>query len=134
MPYADPAVVIILVVLSLPIPFRIIRDNWDQLLGRAPEESLQVKARAAVATVLGDDPKLIAKIRMEQIGRFTYLQIYVVCEEGEEADIHRLDACRTAVFEALDGEFSNLALDVIFTCDPRWVGVSVGNGVVSSER
>ena len=27
----------------------------------------------------------------------------------------------------------NLALDVIFTCNPRWVAVSVGDDVVSSE-
>ena len=32
------------------------------------------------------------------------------------------------------GALFNLALDVIFTRDPRWIEVSVGGGVVSSER
>ena len=32
------------------------------------------------------------------------------------------------------GALFNLALDVIFTHDPRWIAVSVGGGVVSSER
>ena len=43
-----------------------------------------------------------------------------------------LDACRAAVHDALRGEFTHLALDVIFTHDPRWVAASVGNDMVSS--
>lgn len=134
LPYADPAVVIVLVVLSLPIPLKIIRDNWNQLLGRAPDEDVQKRAREAVATVFGGESDVATRVRMEQIGRFTYLQLYVVCNEGEEADIKRLDACRTAVHDALCGKFENLALDVVFTCEPRWVAVSVGGDVVSSEH
>jgi cation diffusion facilitator family transporter len=134
LPYADPAVVIILVVLSLPIPFKIIRDNWNQMLGRAPDESLQRVAREAVARVFGETIDFETSLRMQQIGRFTYLQLYVVCKAGEVADINRLDACRTAVHQALRSVFDNLALDVIFTHDPRWIGVSVGSTVVSSDR
>jgi predicted Co/Zn/Cd cation transporter (cation efflux family) len=133
LPYADPAVVIILVVLSLPIPFKIIRDNWNQLLGKAPDDALQKNAREAVAKAFGDSMDFDTKLRMQRIGRFTYLQLYVLCKGGEAADINRLDACRTAVHDALRDEFDNLALDVIFTHDPRWIGVSVGSDVVSSE-
>ena len=134
LPYADPAVVIILVILSLPIPFKIIRDNWNQLLGKAPDDALQKNAREAVAKAFGDSMDFDTKLRMQRIGRFTYLQLYVLCKGGEAADINRLDACRTAVHDALCDEFENLALDVIFTHDPRWIGVSVGSDVVSSER
>jgi len=134
LPYADPAVVIILVVLSLPIPFKIIRDNWNQLLGKAPDDALQKNAREAVAKAFGDSMDFDTKLRMQRIGRFTYLQLYVLCKGGEAADINRLDACRTAVHDALCDEFENLALDVIFTHNPRWIGVSVGTDVISSER
>ena len=134
LPYADPAVVIILVVLSLPISFKIIRDNWNQLLGKAPDDALQKNAREAVAKAFGDSMDFDTKLRMQQIGRFTYLQLYVLCKGGEAANINRLDACRTAVHDALCDEFENLALDVIFTHNPRWIGVSVGTDVISSER
>lgn len=134
LPYADPAVVIILVLLSLPIPFKIIRDNWNQLLGRAPDEALQKLAREAVTKAFDGSMDFDTKLRMQQIGRFTYLQLYVVCTGGEVADIDRLDACRTAVHDALRDEFDNLALDVIFTHDSRWVGASVGSDVVFSEH
>jgi len=133
LPYADPAVVIVLVILSLPIPFKIIRDNWSQMVGRAPDETLQLKARAAVSRVLDTSEEYDTKIRMDQLGRLTYLQIYVVLKEIEDMDVGRLDRCRTEVHDALKDDFDNLALDVIFTRDPRWMAVSVGNGVVSSD-
>ncbi len=133
LPYADPAVVIILVLLSLPIPFKIIRDNWNQLLGRAPNDGLQKKAREALTRAFDGSMDFETKLRMQQIGRFTYLQLYVVCQGGETKDIDGLDACRLCVYEALRDEIDNLALDVIFTHDPRWVSVSVGRPVVSSD-
>lgn len=134
LPYADPAVVIILVVLSLPIPYKIIRENWRQMLGRAPGEAVQEKARAAVERVLGPSEEHDTKIRLDQLGRLTYLQLYVVLKGQVDPDVSRLDGCRMEVHEALKGEFANLALDVIFTRDQRWVGQSVGTSVVSSEH
>jgi len=133
LPYADPAVVIVLVILSLPIPFKIIRDNWKQMLGRAPDAALQRKAREAVARVLDPTEEYDTKIRMDQLGRLTYLQLYVVIKGSLDPDVDRLDGCRTEVYDALEGDFDNLALDVIFTRDPRWVGSSVGSAVISSE-
>jgi cation diffusion facilitator family transporter len=126
LPYVDPAVVIILVALSLPIPAKIIRDNWHQLLGRAPDETLQRRAREAVTEAFGGGKACDPRIRMQQIGRFTYLQIYVLCADDTAADVERMDACRRSVHDALVGEFDNLALDVVFTRDPRWVAVAIG--------
>jgi len=126
LPYADPMVVIVLVVLSLPIPLKIIRDNWHQLLGRAPDETLQRRAREAVLKSFGGGKACDPRIRMQQIGRFTYLQIYVLCLDDTATDVERMDACRRSVHDALAGEFDNLALDVVFTRDPRWVAVSIG--------
>ena len=133
LPYAAPAVVIILVLLSLPIPFKIIRDNWNQMLGRAPDEDLQEKARAVVATVLEASEEYDTKIRMDQLGRLTYLQLYVVIKGTENLDVSRLDRCRKAVHDMLKNDFDNLALDVVFTRNPDWVAASVGRPVVSSD-
>jgi cation diffusion facilitator family transporter len=133
LPYADPAVVIVLVIVSLPIPFAIIRDNWRQMLGRAPDESVQKKARAAVEKVLETSGDSDTKIRLDQLGRLTYLQLYVVVKGPVDLDLERLDQCREAVHDALKGEFDNLALDVVFTRDPSWVAASVGTDVLSSD-
>jgi cation diffusion facilitator family transporter len=126
LPYVDPAVVVVLVVLSLPIPVKIVRDNWNQILGRAPDEAQQSRAREAVIKAFGDDNPCDPRIRMQQIGRFTYLQVYVVCPVDSRTDVDRMDAVRRSVHEALTSQFDNLALDVVFTRDPRWVAVSIG--------
>jgi cation diffusion facilitator family transporter len=132
LPYADPAVVIILVVLSLPIPAKIIRDNWNQMLGRAPDDEVQVRAREAVASVFEGIDDVQTSVRMQQIGRTSYVQLFVVCDNRMRVDIQNMDSCRAAVHEALKGTFDSLALDVLFTRESRWVGVSVGQDVVPS--
>jgi cation diffusion facilitator family transporter len=128
LPYVDPVVVIVLVGLTLPIPARIIRENWHQLLGRAPDERLQRRAREAVLKAFGGENSCNPRIRMQQIGRFTYLQIYVLCNAEIATDVERMDKCRRSVHDELHSEFDNLALDVIFTRDPRWAAVSIGKG------
>ena len=84
--------------------------------------------------VLETSDEYDTKIRLDQLGRLTYLQLYVVIKGSLDPDLERLDGCRSAIHEALRDEFDNLALDVIFTRDPRWVGKSVGSSVVSSEN
>jgi cation diffusion facilitator family transporter len=133
LPYADPAVVIILVLLSLPIPFKIIRQYWGQMLGRAPDAELQEKAKAAVAGVLDPSDEYDTKIRMDQLGRLTYVQLYVLIKGPVDPDVSDLDNCRSAVHDALEDDFNNLALDVIFTRDPRWIAASVRASVLSSR-
>ena len=127
LPYADPGVVIVLVLLSSPIPAMIIRDNWNQLLGRAPDQMHQEKAREAIASALSPASAASTNIRMQQIGRFTYVQVYVLRDSEIDGGIEGLDRCRDQIAKALEGEFDNLALDVVFTRDRRWIAASVGN-------
>lgn len=129
LPYADPVVVIVLVLASLPIPAKIVRDNWNQLLGRAPDVTLQERARNAVASAFHDATEVQSNIRIQQIGRFTYVQLYVVCDDEHDWGLGEFDARRTAVAESLASEFEHLAFDVVFTRDPRWIAVSVGGPV-----
>jgi predicted Co/Zn/Cd cation transporter (cation efflux family) len=126
LPYADPVVVIVLVVLSLPIPASIVRQNWGQLVGKAPTEEVQKKARGAVASVFGGDEGIHIKVRMQQFGRVTYVQVYVIDTVETDADLDDLDRCRDAIHDGLAESFRNLAVDVVFTRDPRWVAHSVG--------
>ncbi|TWU21849.1 cation diffusion facilitator family transporter [Bythopirellula polymerisocia] len=127
LPYTDSTVVIILVLVSFPIPAKIIRDNWNQLIGRAPDEAHQMRVRELIASALRLEVVADTKIRMQQVGRFTYVQLYVVCHSDPEGGILSLDRFRDNVAKALAGEFSHLAMDIIFTRDPRWVAESVGS-------
>jgi predicted Co/Zn/Cd cation transporter (cation efflux family) len=68
MPFTDPAVVIVLVLLSMPVPVKIIRDNWNQLVGKAPDAAIQDQASAAVRSVLHGTKVAETKVRMQQLG------------------------------------------------------------------
>jgi predicted Co/Zn/Cd cation transporter (cation efflux family) len=124
LPYADPAVVAMLVLLSAPIPARIVRDNWRQLLGRAPGEALRRQVRDAVAAAADDIAIDHPYLRIAQMGRLTYLQLYVVAPD--EQLLRRLDEFREQLHSSLVGTIDKLALDVVFTRDDRWVRRSTG--------
>lgn len=126
LPYVDPSVVIVLVLLSLPIPITIIRENWRQLLGKAPGSAFHDRAQRAVAASLGQFSAADTKIRMQQIGRFTYVQLYIVCGSEIDGQLEAFDQCRDSVAKALAEEFDHVALDVVFTREPRWVATSIG--------
>ena len=126
-------VVIVLVIASLPIPATIIRENWNQLIGKAPPEARQEQVRQAIASSAGLASASDVMIRMQQIGRFNYVQLYVICDGELEGGIAGLDRCRDAVAKALAAEINHLAMDVIFTRDARWGAVSVGKGDLIQE-
>ncbi len=130
LPYTDPGIVIVLVLISLPIPAGIIRENWNQLLGRAPNSEFQKRTRDLVVSTLAPLPASQINLRMQEIGRFTYIQVYIVMPKREgqrsEDSMKLADEYRGSIFTVLSKEHTNLALDVILTRDFRWVGVSVG--------
>lgn len=127
-PYADASVVIVLVVACLPLPAKIIWQNWGQLVGRSPDRVIRDRAQAAIDTAL--EPREVeTNLRVQQIGRYVYFQVYVLTNE-DDCRIADLDRCRSAVAEALSGFVEHLALDVSFTRDARWVDASIGKGMV----
>lgn len=126
-PYADPLVVIVLVTFTLSIPAKIIRDNWGQLLGRAPAQEVQDRVYRAVDSILKDIKGIQTRTRIHQIGRLTFVQVYIICSEDfKTAGLPEFDECRQSIDDALTKQFDNLALDVIFTHDVHWCSVSVG--------
>ena len=127
LPYADPVVVILLMVVAMPMPIAIIRTNWRQLLGRAPNRELQAEAHRLVDGALEGVEGVTAKLRMLETGRSFYLQVYLVLDDDAEiGTIEELDALREEIFQAVWDGSPDVGVDIIFTRDPRWVRMSVG--------
>ncbi len=125
-PYTDPAIVILLVLLTLPIPVQIIRANWNQLLGRAPNLELQNEARQRVDQALASHPGLTPHIRLLETGRHAYVQLYITLgEEAKFETIDDLDRLRSEIHNTVAQGDSTISLDVIFTRDPRWTARSL---------
>jgi predicted Co/Zn/Cd cation transporter (cation efflux family) len=121
-PYVDPGVVIGLALASSPVPLGIVRANWSQLLGRAPEAAIQREAQARVNQALDGIPGVTPHLRLLETGRTFYLQLYLVAgPDAPLSSIEEMDRLRQRVLRSVRREGESVGLDVIFTRDPRWL-------------
>ncbi len=133
-PYADPAVVLLLVLLSLPVPIAIIRSNWGQVLGRAPDSALQAEVHREISGALEGVEGIEARLRMLETGRSFYLQAYLIL--GEKATVGTVEECdelRDRIYQAVWDGTPDVGVDVIFTRDPRWSQLSIGTKAVETS-
>ena len=133
-PYVDPGLVAGLALVIAPVPIRIAREGFKELMGGAPEPRLQEKVRALLASEFEALADLVPRIRMLKAGRLVYVQVYlIVPAQVEIGHVTLLDEVRERIQGALSAELPDLALDVIFTGDGRWLGASVGGADGNAE-
>lgn len=123
LPYADPVAVILLVIVFMPVPYRIIRDNWAQILGRNIDPDIRVFAEEAVRECFQGKPVERTEMRAVRAGRFVYLQIFIVVapEEPWPRKVFDEDEYRNMLLDRLHERFPYLTLDVLFTTDEKWI-------------
>jgi cation diffusion facilitator family transporter len=115
-PYADPAVLLLLVLLSIPVPLKIIARNWNQLLGRAPEPAIQREVRRRVEAGLAGVEDVAPDLRMLETGRLLYLQVTVLVGSNSGLDrLEDLDGVRDRIRDSVLRETVGVEVDVIFT-------------------
>lgn len=120
-PYADPLIVILLVIFSAPIPIAIVRDNIKELLLAAPDQDLQERIRDKLEAATRDLPLDKTVVRMVKVGRHTYLHVYMVVAESDRgASINDTDDVRERIITELASAFPGLGIDVIFTGSENW--------------
>lgn len=128
-PYVDPTVILILILLMLPMPFQILKHNAFQIIGRSGNneqtQRLQKEVEAVFATVNYQD----IKVRYLQAGRMMYVQVYVQMDAASDFGLGGQDRYRDALFQHLKQHYDYLSLDVIYTTHPIWVARSVGADV-----
>jgi len=127
-PYADPVLVIILVVGSSFLPYGILRSNLRELLMGAPVAEEQAKITTALSEATQGLPIDGSMIRMNRMGRSLYLHVYlVVAESHRSASVAELDSVRADIADRLTPSFPGLSLDIAFTLDHKWAGVDMNN-------
>ncbi len=126
-PYADPVLVLVLVGFILPLPLQTVRQNWAQIIGRAPEATLQQQIRQGVEAVLCTVPHQTYHLRSLALGRLVYVQVYLqvvaspVAKEGTAA----MDELRSRIYQQLQQTLPFLTMDLVVTTDPQWIQRSV---------
>jgi len=121
--YADPVIVATLIILVLPLPYTTIRENIKQLLLGAPSPKTQTRLHELLSPELEKIPKQDYLVRMTEVGRFLYLQIFIQCSPKDTLnDIAVHDQLRQQINDAVTKEFPNAAVDLMFTLERRWFG------------
>lgn len=133
-PYVDPTVILILILVMLPMPLQILKHNAFQIIGRSGNneqtERLQKEVEAVFATVNYQD----IKVRYLQAGRMMYVQVYVQMSPSPDFGLEDQDRYRDALFQHLKQHYDYLSLDVIYTTHPIWVARSVGSEVTDHSE
>ncbi|WP_309398629.1 cation diffusion facilitator family transporter [Cerasicoccus maritimus] len=121
-PYADPAAVLVLSLIFIPIPINIIRHNWAQIVGRNVDEQLLADAKKLLGDFLADKDCASHEVRAVRAGRFVYLHLFIVVERDAKwpGKVEDQDACRRVVFNELKPRYPYIVVDVICTHDAEW--------------
>lgn len=129
-PYADPGLVLVLVLLISPMPVRTAWMGFRELMGGAPEPEIQQKVHDLLAGEFAELADVKPWVRMLKAGRLIYVQIYlIVPEDVEIGSVELLDQVRSSIYAALRPEFPDLSLDVVFTGGhERWLRASIASG------
>jgi predicted Co/Zn/Cd cation transporter (cation efflux family) len=120
--YADPVIVILIVLATASLPIHIIGSSLKQLLLAAPKEALQGKAEAVIESTLADFPVAAKRLRMVEVGRYVYMLLTVVIPENESGmGIGKTDTMRSKIYTSVTDAIPNSDIDVYFTTDRRWI-------------
>ena len=120
-PYADPVIVILLVLVAAPIPVMVIRGNLRELLLGAPDREFQEQVRAKIRAETQDLPIENTILRMVKVGRSSYLNAYLVVSDSHKAaTLEDLDEVRERIATEVGRVRPPMSVDVIFTLDAKW--------------
>jgi cation diffusion facilitator family transporter len=116
--YVDPALVIVLVLAVVSTPIRIVWDGLGELLGAAPKEPVQREVEAKFRELLEGYPVVKTVLRMERVGRTSYLLAHVVVEPDLAlTGIEELDELRRKIASGIQEVHPSWIVDTVFVAD-----------------
>lgn len=118
LPYVDPALVTLLVVIMIRDPVKIVIEGVGELLAVAPEESIQREVRLQFAGLVADYPVERFTLRMLKAGRAHYLLAHVVVKSDFPVDsLTELDDMRRRIATGMKERHPPWEVDVVFVAD-----------------
>lgn len=116
-PYIDPAVLALLSLLLLPMPFREARVSLVEILGISPPE-MDAQVCAAMAEFVARHGFSSYQSYVSRAGRGRFIEISVLVPPTSRLSIAEIDALRAEIGEAIGDAGPDRWLTVVFTTDP----------------
>lgn len=126
-PYFDPLMVIVLVLLIVIVPISIMRDAWNEIVGKHPGEDIEDKIRDLIDSVVSSAVHKGYRLRLVMTGRFLLVHIYFKIKADTPLDsIEALDEVREQLYQAFRKHYPFVAMDVVFTQQEKWERIATG--------
>jgi cation diffusion facilitator family transporter len=120
-PYIDPALVLVVVLISISVPIRMAWQAIQGLLNRAPSAEIVSSVRTRIEDSLGDFPVQELFVRVLQPGRIQAISIHVVLDKNYELEsLKTLDEQRRKTLESLKQQHPMIVMDMLFTHEREW--------------
>jgi len=114
LPYIDPLIVIVLVLISLPITFRVFVTEFRRLLLIAPENSIECDVQGHLTAI--SEQYGISSIQVWGLKSGRTLFLFLYCNlKKDEITISGLDQIRKAIFTKLSQVYPSFWADIMFT-------------------
>jgi len=126
-PYVDPALVALVILISIGVPIRMAWRALLSLLNKAPPLAVQEPVIAAIHRELSELPTRKIYVRMVQPGRMLYIAVHLLLPERHEPlSIDEMDAFRHRLRTALLKLHARIVVDMVFTAEEEFAAPSVG--------
>lgn len=125
--YVDPAMVALVVLVSIAIPVRMALRGLLALLNRAPAGPVVADMREVVRRALGDLPVARLWLRAIRPGRTAYIVVHVVLPGDATLDLAAADRLRGAIVAGLAARHGPMVVDVIFTGVEAYAAPAAGS-------
>ncbi|UQB41271.1 cation transporter [Thiomicrospira microaerophila] len=126
-PYFDPIMVIVLVAFIVIVPLSIMRDAWNEIVGKHPGDDIEDKIRDLIDSVISSALHKGYRLRLVMTGRFLLVHIYFKIEADSPLDsIEALDDVREQLYQAFRKHYPFVAMDVVFTQQDKWQKIATG--------
>ena len=118
LPYVDPTLVTVLVLIMIRDPIKIVAEGVAELLAIAPDKEMQDRVRDEFARLVTDYPVDDFNLRMLKSGRTYYLLAHVVVKPDTPiASVAELDSMRAEITSGLRELHPPWEVDVVFVAD-----------------
>ena len=118
--YIDPDLVVITSVLVLPVPVRLLRSTFRELLEMAPAREIAEPAEATVRDVSRIHGLESPVVRLTKTGGKLYVETNHAVEPGTWG-VADIDTLRSELRRGPASDQYVVWLNVDLSCDPRWL-------------
>ena len=123
LPYVDPGLVALLVLIALPFPLKILKDNLKEVLLFAPDKQLQDEIHQQMEEAVKPYGCRETSLRISKTGRQVYINVALhLRDDFPLVNVSGLDSIREDIDNRMKAYNQNIVMDISFISDSKWAG------------